>query len=140
MGGYVLPAGSSLARACSARSSSSGIMPWDSRGEDCGSAFLRGFERRRRKRTSRAIARTTSPTPTPMPTFAPVLRPPALFVDVAVELVVEAETGMEEARDEERLLVVVGDEVSDGAAVFRDMGVPVAVALVVTAIVYPASE
>lgn len=86
-----------------------------------------------------------SATPTPMPTFAPVLRPPALLVDAAVELEGEAEAGMEEAgmeeaRDDERLLVRVAEEVSDGAAVFRDMGVPVAVALVVTAIVYPASE
>lgn len=87
------------------------------------------------------MVRTASrPTPTPMPTFAPVLRPPALFVDAAVELDGEAEAGMEEARDEGRLLVVVGDEVGDGAAVFRDMDVEVAVALLVTAIVYPASE
>lgn len=81
-----------------------------------------------------------SATPTPMPTFTPVLRPPALLVDAAVELEGEAEAGIEEARDDEPLLVRVAEEVSDGAAEFRDMGLSVAVALVVTAIVYPASE
>lgn len=87
------------------------------------------------------MARTASrPIPTPMPTFAPVLRPPALFVDDAMALDGKAEARIEEARDEGRLLVVVGDEVGDGAAVFRDMVEEVAVALVVTAIVYPASE
>lgn len=84
--------------------------------------------------------RTASrPTPTPMPTFAPVLRLLALFEDAAMELDGEAEAGMEEACDKGLLLVVVGDEVGDGAAVFRDM-VEVTVALVVTAIVYPAAE
>lgn len=86
------------------------------------------------------MSTASRPTPTPMPTFAPVLRPPVLFVDAAVELDGEAEAGMEEARDEGRLLVAVGDEVGTGAAVFRDRVVEVAVALVVTAIVYPASE
>lgn len=85
------------------------------------------------------MSTASRPTPTPMPTFAPVLRPP-VFVDAAVELDGEAEAGMEEARDEGRLLVAVGDEVGTGAAVFRDKVVEVAVALVVTAIVYPASE
>lgn len=68
----------------------------------------------------------SSRTPNPMATIAPVLRPPALFVDAVVELDGEVENGME--------------KVSDGAAVFRDMDVPVAVARVVAAIVYPAFE
>lgn len=68
-----------------------------------------------------------------MPTIAPVLIPLSLFVDAAVELDGEAEASMEDARD-------VSGEIVDGTAVFRDMVVDVAVALVVTAIVYPAAE
>ena len=74
-----------------------------------------------------------------MPTFAPVLRLLALFVDAGVKPDGEAEAGMEETRDEGKLLVLVSDEVGDGAAVFREMVVEVEVALVVTAIVYPAA-
>lgn len=68
-----------------------------------------------------------------MPAFAPVLIPPALLVDAAVELDGEVEATMEDARD-------VSSEVGDGTAVFCDMVVDVAVALVVAAIVYPAAE
>lgn len=70
----------------------------------------------------RARARTARrrQTPIPIPTFDPLLR------------LVEA--GMEEACD----------ELGDGTAVFRDMvvaaAVVAAVALAVTAIVYPAAE
>lgn len=85
------------------------------------------------------MRKASRPTPIPMPTFAPVLRLLALFVDAAVEPDGEAEAVMEETRDEDRLLVLVGDEFGDGAAVFRDMVVEVEVALVVTAIVYPAA-
>lgn len=139
MGGFVLSADSSLARACSARSSSSGIMPWDSWGEDFDTAFIRALWRRRRKTTKRAMVRTAGrPMPTPIPTFAPVLRLLAFFLDASGDG--EAEAGMEETPDERPLLVVVVDEVGDGATVFRDVVVEVAVALVVTAIVYPAFE
>lgn len=86
------------------------------------------------------VRAASRPTPIPMPTFAPVLRLLALFVDAAVELEGEAEAETVEARDEGSMLEVISDEVDGGTAVFRDMVVEVAVALVVIAIVYPAAE
>lgn len=77
----------------------------------------------------RARARTARrQTPIPIPTFDPLLR------------LVEA--GMEEACDEvgEAGMEEAFDEVGDGTAVFRGMVVVAAVALAVTAIVYPAAE
>lgn len=76
------------------------------------------------------------PTPIPMPAFAPVLRLLESFAG-AVVLDGEPEAGIDETREEGFLVVAV---VIDGTAVFRDVVVETAVALVVAAIVYPAAE
>lgn len=77
------------------------------------------------------MARTARrPTPIPIPAFAPVLRLLELFGDAVIVLDGDVEAGMDGARD----------EVGDGTEVFCIVVVEAGVALVVTAIVYPAAE
>lgn len=83
------------------------------------------------------MARTARrPTPIPIPTFAPVLRLLEIFGDAVIVLDGDAEAGMDGAHDE----VALDDEVDDGTEVFCIVVVKAGVALVVTAIVYPAAE
>lgn len=77
------------------------------------------------------MARPAREMPIPTPILAPLLRLLELFVGaVVLEAEAEAEAGMPEAPD----------EVRDGTAVICGEVVEIEVALVVTAIVYPAAE